>query len=220
MTKELARQNSARVYYSANNIAVEDFENEIWKKVESIEINRYWSGALAPKHRCASAKLVWTDKQLLVRFDCEQAEPFVANETPNSTIEAAELWERDVCEIFVAPDQNEKERYFEFEIAPTGEWLDFAIRHLHEKRETDKSYNAGMRTWTRVGENFFTAVFTIEFERAFGKTPGAGDVWLGNLFRCVGSGETRGYLAWQPTLTELPSFHVPAVFGYLIFEKK
>jgi hypothetical protein len=220
VTKELARQNSARVYYSANNIAVEDFENKVWQKAELIEINRYWSGEFAPKHRHAAARLVWTDEQLFVRFDCEQGETFVVNENPNITVEATELWERDVCEIFVAPNSVEPQRYFEFEIAPTGEWLDFAIHQLPEKRETDKTYHAGMQTATRIGENFFTAVFTIEFERAFGKTPRAGDVWRGNLFRCAGSGETRGYLAWQPTFTQLPSFHVPAVFGYLEFEKK
>ena len=37
------------------------------------------------------------------------------------------LWDRDVCEIFIAPDEHVIERYFEFEAAPTGEWLDVAI---------------------------------------------------------------------------------------------
>jgi alpha-galactosidase len=48
---------------------------------------------------------------------------------------------------------------------------------------------------------------------AFGNTPKANDVWKGNLFRCVGSGKTRGYLAWSPTKTETPDFHVPEAFG-------
>jgi alpha-galactosidase len=55
---------------------------------------------------------------------------------------------------------------------------------------------------------------------AFGKKPKTGDVWLGNLFRCVGTGISRGYLAWQPTLTDQPNFHVPQVFGSLNFKKK
>ena len=54
---------------------------------------------------------------------------------------------------------------------------------------------------------------------AFGARPGIGDVWLGNLFRCVGTGSTRGYLAWQPTETETPNFHVPEKFGEFLFEK-
>ncbi|MGH9959146.1 MAG: carbohydrate-binding family 9-like protein [Pyrinomonadaceae bacterium] len=38
------------------------------------------------------------------------------------------------------------------------------------------------------------------------------------MFRCVGTGKDRGYLAWQPTRTEQPNFHIPKVFGWLIFE--
>jgi hypothetical protein len=41
-------------------------------------------------------------------------------------------------------------------------------------------------------------------------------VWRINLFRCVGVGDDR-YLAWQPTYTAEPSFHVPEVFGWLDF---
>lgn len=212
-------QNSIAVCYSFKKITVEDFENEIWRKAEPAEINRYWSGERAPENRNAVARLVWTDEDLLVRFDCRQGEPFEINQNPNLEQEAAELWERDVCEIFVAPDLNEPEKYFEFEIAPTGEWLDFAIRQLPEKRETDKTYHAGMKTAVRVEENSFTAVFSVEFECAFGRKPESGEIWRANLFRCVGTGETRGFLAWQPTFTETPSFHVPTVFGSIEFTK-
>ena len=45
--------------------------------------------------------------------------------------------------------------------------------------------------------------------------PNSGTRWRVNFFRCVGSGELRGYLAWHPTFTEEPNFHVPAVFGWL-----
>ena len=54
---------------------------------------------------------------------------------------------------------------------------------------------------------------------AFGRVPKAGDVWLGNLFRCVGKDPDRGYLAWSPTGTEVPDFHVPEKFGEFLFVK-
>jgi hypothetical protein len=47
--------------------------------------------------------------------------------------------------------------------------------------------------------------------------PKSGDVWLGNLLRCVGRDPDRGYLAWQPTMTEKPNFHVPEKFGEFEF---
>src|ERR1044072_4909594 len=56
--------------------------------------------------------------------------------------------------------------------------------------------------------------------KAFGKTPKAGDVWLGNIFRCIGKDPTRGYLAWSPPLTKEPRFHVPEKFGEFEFVKK
>jgi hypothetical protein len=54
---------------------------------------------------------------------------------------------------------------------------------------------------------------------AFDRKPTAGDVWVGNIFRQVGFGETRGYLAWSPTMTPEPQFHVPEKFGEFVFAK-
>jgi hypothetical protein len=43
-------------------------------------------------------------------------------------------------------------------------------------------------------------IMAIKVEwKAFGKAPKAGDVWLGNIYRCIGAGAMRGYLAWSPT---------------------
>jgi hypothetical protein len=55
--------------------------------------------------------------------------------------------------------------------------------------------------------------------KAFGGKPATGDVWLGNLYRAVGTGDTRGYLAWSPTMTKDPQFHVPEKFGEFVFVK-
>ena len=46
--------------------------------------------------------------------------------------------------------------------------------------------------------------------------PAAGTTWRVNLFRCAGVGNER-YLAWLPTYTDEPSFHVPEAFGWLKF---
>jgi alpha-galactosidase len=43
--------------------------------------------------------------------------------------------------------------------------------------------------------------------------------WKANFFRVEGSKEPRAYLAWQPTQTPRPNFHVPVAFGSLRFEK-
>src|SRR5213079_2139820 len=40
-------------------------------------------------------------------------------------------------------------------------------------------------------------------------------VWRANFYRIEGSKEPRFYMAWQPTRTPTPNFHVPSAFGKL-----
>jgi hypothetical protein len=124
-----------------------------------------------------------------------------------------------VCEIFVAPDKDDPEHYFEFEAAPTGEWIDLEIRCRGDERETDWHYRSGMTAAASVEEGRVVIAMRVPWE-AFGRRPRAGEIWRANLFRCVGSGANRGYLAWQPTRTARPNFHVPAAFGQLRFERE
>jgi alpha-galactosidase len=42
-------------------------------------------------------------------------------------------------------------------------------------------------------------------------------VWRANFYRVEGKAEPRAYLAWRPTGTAKPNFHVPAAFGRLRF---
>ena len=199
-----------------DDIAAGDFDNAAWSEARAVQVARYWSGEVAPPERHAEVRAVWSDSALCVRFCCHQAEPLVVSSAPQTSEKTNGLWERDVCEIFIAPDADEAQRYFEFEAAPTGEWLDLAIHQTPESRETDWEYSSGMAAATRIEEGRITIAMCIPFE-AFGRTPRAGESWRANLFRCIGSGEGRGYLAWQPTRTVQPNFHVPEAFGWLRF---
>ncbi len=198
------------------DFSIGESDNENWRRAKEISIENYWSGENAPLGRHFSTKLLWSETALYVRFEANQAEPLIINETPNLKSKTIGLWDRDVCEIFVAPDRYILEKYFEFEIAPNGEWIDLAISHLANKRETDFDYNSGMQSSAKVEKDKILMALKIEW-KAFGKTPKAGDVWRGNLLRCVGSGANRGYLAWIPTKTPQPDFHVSQVFGEFEF---
>ena len=199
-----------------NDFSISDFENKLWEKSEIVLIDKYWAGDKAPNGRHFTAKLLWSNSALYVRFEANQTEPLIISETPKTKTKTPGLWDRDVCEIFVAPDVNEPNKYYEFEIAPNGEWIDLALLQTSGKRETDFEYNSEMQTAAQIEKDKVTMAIKIEW-KAFGKTPQVGDVWLGNLYRCVGSGETRGYLAWSPTETEKPNFHVPEKFGEFEF---
>ncbi len=200
----------------SNQIFLNDLESVVWHKTEAVYLTKLWSGRKAETGRQAEIRLLWNKKSLFVRFEANQTEPLIINSTIDKTRKAIDLWEKDVCEIFVAPNVDTPENYFEFEVAPTGEWIDLAIIWSPEKRETDWNYQSNMKVATEIFEDKIISAMEIPFA-AFGKVPNAGDIWLGNMFRCIGEGETRGYLAWQPTFTEVPNFHVPSVFGKIEF---
>ena len=98
----------------------------------------------APLERQAEARILWSEKALHLRFICHQGEPLVVNDKPQTEKKTMGLWDRDVCEIFIAPDEHAIERYFEFEAAPTGEWVDVAIHWSPTRRESDWEFRSGM----------------------------------------------------------------------------
>lgn len=198
------------------DFAISDLDNPAWKKADSIEIERYWNGEPAPKGRRATARMMWSNTALYVRFEAYQDEPLVVSDKPELRTKTLGLWDRDVCEIFIAPDSEYPHKYFEFEIAPNGEWLDLGIDRTGNKRTTDWEYISGMQSATSIEISRVILAFKIEW-KAFGKTPKAGDIWPGNLLRCVGKNPDRGYLAWQSTMADEPNFHVPEKFGRFKF---
>jgi cellulose/xylan binding protein with CBM9 domain len=200
-----------------SDLTVGDLDHQLWLKAKPVEIHHYWSGKKAPNSRQAQAGILWSSKALHVRFLCRQEEPLVISSSPQTGDKTMGLWDRDVCEIFIAPDPNAVERYLEFEAAPTGEWLDVAIHWSPEKRESDWDFHSHMTTAAKVEKDRVTIAMRIPWNQWIHE-PQAGERWRVNLFRCVGSDPGRGYLAWQPTRTPQPNFHVPQAFGWLLFK--
>jgi hypothetical protein len=197
-------------------VAVDDFENEVWQRCDPVVITHQWSGQPAPVERHAEVRICWSDEALHVRFVGNQQEPLVVSDEPVIDRKTLGLWDRDVCEIFLAPDAAEPNRYFEFEAAPTGEWVDLGIVIAPEGRLTDWDYKSGMAAAARVEEAAIKVGIKIPWSSSIPK-PRPDDVWLVNLFRCVGPEAPDRYLAWRPTHTPEPAFHVPEAFGRLVF---
>jgi hypothetical protein len=201
--------------FTSIDISVGDFDHPVWASAEPAYIRRYWSGAAAPPSRHAEAHIVWSAEALTLRFECQQTEPPIVSPLPQLQQKTIGLWERDVCEFFVAPDPAQPQRYLEFEVAPTGEWLDLAIELIDGVRHTNWEFPSGMKAAARIGDNQIMLGMQLPWSKSLPQ-PQVGDVWRANLFRCVGVGEER-YLAWQPTETPEPNFHVPEAFGHLEF---
>ncbi len=207
-----------KIAHIEKDFLIGELDNESWEKAQEIAVENYWSGEKANFGRHAKAKLLWSDSAFYVRFEANQTEPLVVSKAPNLKSKTKGLWDRDVCEIFVAPNSKEPNKYFEFEIAPNGEWIDLEIHRMSDERKIDLDYQSGIKSAAKIEIGKVLMAMKIQW-KAFGKTPKVKDIWKGNLFRCVGSGETRGYLAWSPTRTEMPNFHVPEAFGEFEFIK-
>jgi len=201
--------------YSEIDLAATQFDHAEWARARPIQITRYWSGGEAPASRRAEARIIWSDKSLGIRFVCNQSEPLIVSPQPQLTQKTIGLWDRDVCEVFLAPDAATPNHYFEFEAAPTGEWVDLAIQLGPTERETDPGFHSGMTTAADLADNQLTIAMRIPWSNSIRK-PKRGEQWRVNLFRCIGIGNQR-YLAWQPTHTPEPNFHVPEAFGWLSF---
>jgi hypothetical protein len=198
------------------NIVAPYVERPNWQACQPIRIEHYWSGEPAPRARHAEARICWSNEALHVRFVCAQHEPLIVSDNPRTDQKTLGLWDRDVCEIFVAPDASNPARYFEFEAAPTGEWVDLGITVRPSGRETDWNFVSGFTTTAELDGDRLTIEMRIPWSEAIHK-PAAGDLWRVNLFRCVGPEAPERYLAWRPTRTAEPNFHVPEVFGTLRF---
>lgn len=202
-------------------LSADQLNHADWDKAQPIVIVRKWSAEPAPTERFTEARIVWSEESLFVRFVCPHAEPLLVNANPQLDKKTLGLWHKDVFEIFVAPEASTPDRYFEFEAAPTGEWVDLAISFAPSgslapgKRQTDFEFHSGMTTAASVATGSISVAIRIPWSDAIPK-PSRGDEWRVNLFRCVGAGDDR-YLAWLPTYTSEPNFHVPEVFGSLRF---
>ena len=202
---------------ASHPISESDFDNPIWQQCTPVTIELYWSGEPAAPMRHAEAGICWSDEALHVRFLGVQREPLIVSDNPQTDKKTLGLWDRDVCEIYLAPDSTNPSHYFEFEAAPTGEWIDLGITVKPDGRETDWDFASGFKTAARLEHEQLLVGMRIPWSGAIPK-PNPGDSWRINLFRCVGPEAPERYLAWLPTKTKEPNFHVPEAFGTLQFE--
>jgi alpha-galactosidase len=103
--------------------------------------------------------------------------------------------------------------YKEFEVAPNGMWIDLDI--IPSGRGDLKS---GLTRSVHVDaeRKIWTAELAIPMRALTTKfDPSA--AWRVNFYRVEGKVEPRNYLAWQPTMSPQPNFHVPERFGTLRF---
>jgi PQQ-dependent dehydrogenase (methanol/ethanol family) len=161
----------------------------------------------------------WTDTHLYLLFSCPYTElnlflPALGGGPRNK------LWDRDVVEMFLGDDWKNIRHYREFEIAPTGDWIDLAIDLDHDSY--DQSWRSGWTTAARIDKeaHVWYAAARIPLSAISSSPVKAGTKWRANLYRIEGLGPDSGrrFLCWQPTcVVNRDPNHVPENFGTLVF---
>ncbi len=196
-----------------------DPEAGMWKRAATAEIVKDCTHTLDYPQVASKVRAFWTDSDLYVLFICpyRKLNLFLP---PNNDGPRNKLWDRDVVEMFLGYDWERITHYREFEIAPTGDWIDLAIDL--EKKSYDRNWRSGWKTAARIDEQarVWYAAARIPLSSVSPETVKAGTRWRINLYRIEGLGpdSKRHFLCWQPTcvLNRDPN-HVPENFGTMTF---
>lgn len=163
----------------------------------------------------------WSDSDLYLLFISPYEQLNLWLPADNSK-DRLKLWDRDVIEFFLGDDWTDIKHYREFEIAPTGDWVDLAIDLTHDKYEAD--WNSGWQRLGRIDEanHIWYAAARVPLKSVSEHPVKVGTKWRANLYRIDGLGEDpqRHFMCWQPTcVVNRDPNHVPENFGTLIFTK-
>jgi len=183
-----------------------------WEVSGPLRFSADWQGNDADPERETEVRLLWTPEWLFVRF---RARFRVITVFPNAEPSGRrdQLWDRDVAEVFLQPDQSHLRRYKEFEVSPNGFWIDLDIAP-GEKHDL----KSGLRRRVILNEaaKIWVAELALPMKCLVARFDPAA-TWRVNFYRVEGAAEPRFYSAWQPTQTPAPNFHVPEAFGELVF---
>ncbi|HVH69924.1 MAG TPA: carbohydrate-binding family 9-like protein [Candidatus Dormibacteraeota bacterium] len=163
----------------------------------------------------------WTDSDLYLLFISPYTELNLWLPADSSK-DRLKLWDRDVVEFFLGDDWTDIKHYREFEIAPTGDWVDLAIDL--NRGSYDANWNSG---WQRLGridekEHIWYAAARVPLRSVSEKQVTRGTRWRVNLYRIDGLGADpqRHFMCWQPTcVVNRDPNHVPEHFGTLLFAR-
>jgi hypothetical protein len=163
----------------------------------------------------------WTDSDLYLLFISPYSELNLWLPADNSK-DRLKLWDRDVVEFFLGDDWVNIRHYREFEVAPTGDWVDLAIDLDHDSYGAE--WNSGWQRQGRIDEKnkIWYAAARVPLSSVSDIKVKPGTKWRVNLYRIDGLGEDpqRHFMCWQQTcVVNRDPNHVPEHFGTLIFTK-
>lgn len=194
-------------------IAIDGALEDAWKGAPPVSFDTDWAGA--PTGIATRVRFAWSERGLYALWELDGAGLFVDTTRPVKE-ERSKLYQEDCTELFLAPDPAVRSRYLEVEIGPLGHFFDIDVDRAAKKSDT--AWSSAPQIATRADRDKGHVVVEVALRapeitralRAGARLP------LG-LYRMEGKAPRR-YLAWSPTRTPKPDFHVPDAFGWLTLE--
>ena len=183
-----------------------------WQTARPVSFCSDWQGKNPDPERETHVRALWSRDTLYLRYECRYRELYVF-EDAEATGRRDHLWDRDVAEAFLQPEPSPERYYKEFEVAPNGMWIDLDIS---PSGLADLKSGLARSVHIDEGQRIWVAELAIPLE-SLTQNFDPQQLWRANFYRVEGRSEPRQYLAWQPTFTPKPNFHVPEAFGTLRF---
>ncbi len=194
-------------------LAIDGVRERAWDAVTPVVFDTDWSGAATKT--TTRVRVAWSKSALTMLWELEGAGLAVDASRPAKT-EREKLYEEDCVEMFFAPDPAERARYYEVEVGALGHFFDLAIDRKTKKSDT--SWSSQPEIGTKIDRERGRATIEVALRSAdIVRVLAPGQRFPFALYRMEGKGK-RLYLAWSPTRTERPDFHVPEAFGTLLLD--
>jgi alpha-galactosidase len=194
-----------------------DFNKPPWKHARSVKFDNDASGRSHYPEVSTRVASVWTETHIYFFF-WGRYESLNVYEGEDAGPERWQLWDRDVVEVFLNPQPQLVNHYYEFEVAPNNQWVDLEIDKTKQPFN-DVSWNSGFEHATRIDDknHIWTAEMRIPISSMNVSAIHPGVRWRANFFRAAGTGgdDHRKFLAWS-IIPEGNTFHVPTRFGVLL----
>ena len=194
-----------------------DLSKPSWKHAKWTEFDNDASGKFHYPEAATRVASLWTETHIYFAF-FSRYDSLNIYEGEDPKRERWQLWNRDVVEVFLNPQPERMNHYFEFEVAPNNQWIDLEIDKTRNPFN-DASWNSGFEHATRIDaeQHVWTAEMRIPLTAMNVKQLRPGTEWRVNFFRAAGKGDDdrRKFLAWS-IIPEGKTFHVPERFGILM----
>lgn len=186
-----------------------------WAAVPATHFSTDWSGAETGIG--TDVRVAWAKDALYMQWKLSDA-GFNVDESKPTDVDRPQLYNEDCTEVFIGTQTEDPHKYYEIEIGPLGHFLDLTVDPKAKLDvKTQIAWSSGAKIVTNPDRAAHKDTIDVTFTSPDIVSALKSGASLPLAFYRM-EGKPRKYLAWSPTKTPKPDFHVPSAFGRLILD--